>query len=178
MKGYVAQSNTTGEIIWHGIADDDDMAKNHAIADLAEVTNWSLYHTRPVKQAVVHEYVLVHTQEVQLEFSFGTVQAYVVDVDGEMRTVMGSPSVALNEFNRFKNEAELSCALYVSILDKDGESILKPLVSVHRDEDMNWKVDKVMSDPGFYQMLLDAEQHERKKHRDLGSVVKGGLING
>ena len=148
MRGYIVQSNTTGQIIWHGVCADDEEAMQKAGEALKDLTNWSLYYTRPVKQAVVHEYELIHTQEVQLEFPFGTVVAYAVDVDGEMRTVMGSPAVALNEFNRLKNEAELSCGLYVSIMDKDGESILKPLVVLIRDDDLNWQVDKRISDPG------------------------------
>lgn len=178
MRGYVAQSNTTGEIIWHGVCKDNKEAMLKAGEALKDLTNWSLYHTRPVKQAVVHEYELIHTEEVQLEFPLGTVIGYAVDADGEMQTVLGSPAVAVNKFNHIKNHAELSCALYVSILDKDGESILKPLVVLTRDDDLNWQVDEKMSDPGLLQILLDAEHVERKKHSDLGSVIKGGLIDG
>lgn len=178
MRGYVAQSNTTGEIIWHGVCKDDKEAMLQAGEALKDVTNWSLYHTRPVKQAVVHEYELIHTQEIQLELPFGHVIGYALDVDGEMETVVGSPSTALNEFNRRKNEAEMSCALYVSVIDRDGESLLKPLIGVIRDEDLNWHINTGINNPNLMSELMTAEIELRKKHVDISQKIKGGLING
>lgn len=180
-RGYVAQHQSTGEIVWHGVYSSDEEAVEAAQIALAGLNNYVVYYTRPVKQAVVHEYVLVMVQEEQMVLwrpngSAEGVAAYEVEIDGQSYGIETTdPRKALKEMQKMMREHRPDRVSLDVVYDSgDSEELLLVLKNpdggyqefTSEDGNIRWR--------DLLKQVIDIEQ----KMVTMVEEYKGGLING
>nr|QJB21082.1 MAG: hypothetical protein [Microvirus sp.] len=180
-RGYVAQHQSTGEIVWHGVYASDEEAVEAAQIALAGLNNYVVYYTRPVKQAVVHEYVPVMVQEEQLVLwrsngSADQVAAYEVDLDGQVYGVENTdPRKGLKEMQKLMREhrPERVC---LNVVYDSGDS--EELLLVRKKTDGSYQ--EFTSEAGNirWRHLISQVIEIEKKMETMVEEYKGGLING
>lgn len=184
-RGYVAQHQTTGEIVWHGVYSSDEEAIEAAQIALAGLNNYAVYYTRPVKKAVVHEYVPVMVQEEQmvlwrpnadLNEEAQRVEAYEVELDGQAYGFENTdPRKALKEMQKLMREhrPERAC---LDVVYDSGDS--EELLVVRRNTDGSYQEFTSESGNAIWRDLMKQVLEIEKKMETMVEKYKGGLING
>lgn len=180
-RGYVAQHQSTGEIVWHGVYLSDGEAIEAAQIALAGLNNYVVYYTRPVKQAVVHEYVPVMVQEDQLVLwrsngSADQVAAYEVDLDGQVYGVETTdPRKGLKEMQKLMREHRPE-RVSLNVVYDSGDS--DELLLVHKNNDGSYQEYTSESGNNRWRNLIAQVIDIEKKMQTMVEEYKGGLING
>ena len=184
-RGYVAQHQTTGEIVWHGVYASDEEAVEAAQIALAGLNNYVIYYTRPVKQAVVHEYVPVMVQEEQmvlwrpnppLNAEAQKVEAYEVELDDRIEMIEGTdPRKALKEMQKLMREhrPERIC---LNVVYDSGDS--EELLLVRKNPDGAYQEFTTEAGNIRWRDLLKQVIDIELKMQAMVEEYKGGLING
>lgn len=180
-RGYIAQHQSTGQIVWHGIYASDEEAIEAAEIALAGLTNYVVYYARPVKQAVVHEHIPVLVKEEQMVLwrpngSAEQVCAYEVDLDGHLYGIENTdPRKGLKEMQKLMREhrPEKVC---LNVVYDSGDS--EELLLVRKNTDGSYQ--EFTSEDGNirWRNLMGQVIEIEKKMKSMVEGYKGGLING